>query len=144
MGLLVIVSLAALWAAVLLPGQLRARREASGIKSVSAFERSMSTLAAVGDPAGDRASGVEPRRRANACLRRRQRIALMQLGCVTAVCGGLAALAGGPAWAAFGATATALVGYALIVARARAREAVPSRPDRDGTLAHVRIQHWAS
>jgi hypothetical protein len=60
---------------------------------------------------------------ARARMRRRQRAALTQLGSVVVISGVLAVLVGDVLWILFGLNAAVFVGYALLVAQVRAREA---------------------
>jgi hypothetical protein len=135
MGLLVILLFAAVWASILLSGEYRVRREISGTKSIRTFERTMSKLARRcnlgtsppgSSPPGRRVLVLPPVdaavRRCRARMRARQRAILAQLGSMTAVAGGLAALDGGVLWAVFLASALALAVYILLIARLRAQE----------------------
>ncbi|MGH8905963.1 MAG: hypothetical protein ACRD0K_05515 [Egibacteraceae bacterium] len=150
MGLLVIVLFAAAWASILLPGEYRARRKAAGTKSAFAFERTMSMLAHHRDPpapAGRRGLVLDDPAMPSG-MRRHQRAALVQLGIVASVSGGLAVLAGGLLWVAFGVSAVALAGYALVVARMRALQAEHRQkvrpivaPERQGEAGDD-IQRW--
>lgn len=139
MGLFVVILLAGLWASILLPGHYRARRDVPRLNSTHAFERTMTMLARrcgshsqqteTRPPPGrhvlilDDAASVAGRPTSRSIMRRRQRAALAQLGTVVTIAGTLAVLIGGLLWVVFGTSVVAFVGYALLVAQVRAREA---------------------
>jgi hypothetical protein len=128
-GVLVVILLGALWAWILVPGALRARRESSPIDSVDLFERSMSVLASNRTLPGrhvlvlDRPAQVTGRSTRARTLQRR-RLVLTRLGAAVPLTL-LAAIAFGGVWVAvFALTAAALAVYlgVLVQLRGQAQE----------------------
>jgi len=148
MGSLVVVLLLGLWASILLPGLVRARREATPITSVSTFERCMSMLAPT---AGRLTTGRAGRPRPAAPGRhvlvlrdpaavtthtrrhrvlRRRRALLLRLVAATAMTAVAAGAVGGWAWVAFALVAASLVVYLGLLVQVREREAEVRRKVR--------------
>ena len=137
MNLAVVVLLGGLWASILLPGVLRARRDHSPLNSVDSFERSMSMLAThlktppgrqvlvLEDPAS--VSGELSRAR----VMRRRRAVLYRLVVAVLASTTLAFLLGGGVfWAAPAVAALALAGYLGLLAEDHARRVEQSRKVR--------------
>lgn len=152
MGVLVVVLLVGLWASILVPDALKARRQSSPLDSVSLFERSMRVLAPTRPFAGRPLPGrhvmilEHPHNITSGSRRtrtvRRRRAVLARLGAAVPVTIGLAALAGGP-WVWFAALTTlAFVAYVGLLVEVRAREdeirrKVRALPVADQVAAHA-------
>lgn len=164
-----VILLAGLWAAMLLPGVFRGHREFSGINSARSFQHTMNMLARkcgpthpaysrsqgrrvlVLDDAASVARSTVPFR-----MRQRQRAVIAQLGTAVCVTGALAVFIGDLLWPVFGVSAAAFASYTLLVAQVRARETErrekvrdisPARrtrqPSAHGSASsNVRIQRW--
>lgn len=121
MGVAVVVLLGGLWASILVPAAVKARRESSPIHSVDLFERSLGMLApkTSAGPANvpgryvmvlERPARVAGTARPSPVVERRKAILLRLLGAVPFT--GLLALLGGGAFRLlFVASVIALVGY---------------------------------
>lgn len=150
MGSLVVLLLLGLWASILLPGLVRARREATPISSVSTFERCMSMLAPTAGrlTAGrvSRVRGAAPHpgrhvlvlrdaaavatgRRRQRVLRRRRAL-LLRLLAATVATAAAAVVVGGWAWSVFAVVAASLVTYVGLLVQLREREAEVRRKVR--------------
>lgn len=139
MGTLVVALLLGLWASILLPGLLRARREAALLTSISTFERCMSMLApadsrlavrpsrtrgpgpgrhvlVLGDPAAFAGRGRRSR------VLRRRRALLARLSGTTAVAVLAGVLVGGWAWTAAAVVGASLAAYVALLLQLRGRE----------------------
>lgn len=152
MSALVILLLAALWAAILLPGALRARREHHPVATVDGFARTMTTLArpsrrrtgsgrAVPVPAlrdVARVTRVHALRGPPATPAARRRRAIL-VGLVAALASTtlLGWVAGGPAWTPAVVSGGALAAYVVLLAAFHARRAGvgPHRPRTVPTAA---------
>lgn len=151
MSALVILLLAALWAAILLPGALRARREHHPVASADGFARTMTALATRQRPSPRRrgpvrAVGVlrhaarvarlraEPERPARAAVRRRRAVLA---GLVTAFVFALVLgwVVGGLVWALAAVSGLALVAYVGLLAAFASRRGGRHRPATPATAA---------
>ena len=128
MGWLVVVLLGGLWASILLPGALRARRGTSPLDSISAFERSMSLIAPLQHerPPGrqvlvlaDPGSVTGHSHRARVLARRRS--VLRALAGAVVVTGALAPSVGGPFPLLLAASVVVFAGYVVELRRQRHR-----------------------
>lgn len=124
MSLAVVVLLAAMWTAILVPALFRGRQDRSPVASVDSFERSMDILAAgrIGSPrpVGRHVMVVhDPQRLAGRSLRtttlRRRRQVLQGLAVAVSVTGLGALLAGGVLAALFVLAALALTAYVALL-----------------------------
>jgi len=128
MSAVVVALLGGLWASILLPGALQARRENRPISSVHSFERSMSMLAGPArSPSGRRVlvlnhPATVAGKGSRARTARRRRTALARLALAVLATGALAAVLGGLAWLLFAAAVLGLGLYVLLLVEARARE----------------------
>lgn len=132
---MVLVLLAILWAWILLPGALRARRDASPVSSVDSFERTMGMLARHSGKSPPRptrsspgrhvlvlrdAASVTGARRRSRAVRRRRTLLLRLQGAVGLTAVPAIAL-GGLLWLLFAAAWLALLVYVLLLLEHRAR-----------------------
>lgn len=127
MGFLVVVLLAALWAGILLPSALRARRYTSPITSIDDFERSMVMLAPTRTLPGRQVLVLnQPRAISDVAGRartlRRRRVTLTGLGGFVVLTGLGALILGGGVWVLFLLAVALLVTYVGLLAQLRANE----------------------
>jgi hypothetical protein len=171
MNLLVVVLLGGLWASILLPGALRARRHSSPVSSVDRFERSMGILAPDRLGSGQPRTGrhvlvlADPAHVALGSSRartlRRRRLMLARLGGGTLVTGLAALLLGGLFTVLFAACAGVATGYVALLVHLRNGELDTRRTVRRlpvqassederpavraaGQSATVRVRRWDS
>lgn len=142
MNLVVVVLLGGLWVALLLPGVVRARRDASPINSVDSFERSMITLA------GNVDASARPQSTTGRAARRRREV-LARLATAVAVTATVALLVGGLAWLLFALAVLALAAYVGLLFQVQAREEEVRRkvrrlPQRSPQVETVRIRRWGA
>lgn len=151
MHLLVIALLIGLWAWILLPGLFGARREASPLNSIDAFERSMVLLAPgwqhPDDPEYAAALLAHHRRRARVVRRRRELLARLVAAVSVALV--MALVAGGVAWALLALACAALGGYILLLLQVQAREDEARRkvrrlPPRAPEVRTVQVKRWTA
>lgn len=132
MSFMVVVLLGGLWASILLPGALRARRDASPMNSIDSFERSMDMLALhsgtrLSRPPGRHVMVLEQpaavtRAGDRTRMLRRRRQMFVRLVAGTAISGALSLLVGGMLLYVFVAMATALSSYVALLVQLRARQ----------------------
>lgn len=168
MTILVILILAGLWAAVLVPPLLRARHEHRGSNSIGNFNKKLGTLGRTnGQPSGGPASigsslsaPLSPRMRPIASemtpVQKRRRDVLIGLAGAVAVTVVLAFVVGGLAWllplvvlGALGVYVVMLLQIKQASAERRAKvhrlpTARPARPARPAAFAGVKVQEQPS
>ncbi|HWH32738.1 MAG TPA: hypothetical protein VNU01_08705 [Egibacteraceae bacterium] len=131
MGVAVVVLLGGLWASILVPAAVRARRESSPIHSVDLFERSLGMLApkTSGGPANvpgryvmvlERPARVARAGRSSSAVERRKAILLRLAGAVPFT-GLLAILGGGLFRTLFLLSVVALLGYVGLLVQVNVR-----------------------
>jgi hypothetical protein len=148
MGVAVVVLLGGLWASILVPAAVRARRETSPLHSVDHFERSMGMLApkpSVG-PANtpgryvmvlERPSRLTGAARMSPAIERRKAVLLRLLGAVP-ITGILAWTSGGFFALLFRLSILALVAYVLLLVQVQSRRMQAARK-----LHHLPVRRQA-
>jgi hypothetical protein len=129
--ILVLVILAGVWIAVLVPPWLHNRSQSRPADSISSFRRQLSVLERSNPGAGAGPSSIQPAaperhfgayealRPSNGELRRRRRDVLFTLVAAAALTLGLAVLIGGPVWYLQLLVDVLLVAYVALLARAQ-------------------------
>jgi hypothetical protein len=138
---MVLVVLAAIWAAVLLPPYLQKRRAFHPHASIGDFRNQLAVLQRTGDPYAPRTVPTVGRRMSRADVQRRRRDVLATLAAAAGITFLLALVAGGAVWLLHLTVDALLLGYVALLMQVQQQRpatradvrAMPARPGLSAT-----------
>jgi hypothetical protein len=137
--IMVLLVLAAIWAAVLLPPYLQKRRTFHPHASIGDFRNQLAVLQRTGDPFAPRSAPMPVRRMTRTDAQRRRRDVLVTLAAAAGLTFLLALVAGGPVWLLHLSVDAALLGYVAMLMQVQQQ-----RPTARSNVRYLPAQHRPS